>query len=160
MMKKHRDSRKFSMKPGKTSRQRYETFRQAYKEGRTDDLSVSESQEKSKPAPKAERRQHMRQYVRWLRPYLAPMLVVLVLAGINAGVESMPPLFMRFVVDHVLLAQNLDSITRLGLLHIVGLVFLCVIIGARLLDTLYHSGRHGDQPGRLAPGQTDLSCDS
>lgn len=124
------------MKPGKTSRQRYETFRKAYKEGRTDELSVSESQEKSKPAPKAERRQHMRQYLHWLRPYLAPMLVVLLLAGINAGVESMPPLFMRFVVDHVLLAKDLDSTTRFGLLNLVGAVFLCVIIGARLLDTL------------------------
>src|SRR5258708_2248937 len=105
------------MKPARTSRQRYETFRQAYKEGRTDDLAGGESLDKTARAPKAERRQHLAHYVRWLRPHLAAMLVVLLLAAINAGLESLPPLFMRYVVDHVLLAQDLASWARVNTLN-------------------------------------------
>jgi ATP-binding cassette subfamily B protein/subfamily B ATP-binding cassette protein MsbA len=123
------------MKPARTSRQRYETFRRAYKEGRTDELGVTAARDKLPPAPKEQRRRHLFQYLRWLRPHLPAVVVVLLLAALSAGLEMLPPLFMRFVVDHVLLAQNLASGARLNTLHLVGLVFLAVLIGARLVDS-------------------------
>lgn len=128
------------MKPAHTSRQRYDTFRTAYREGRTDELAVGESPEKSPPAPKEERRRHLKQYVSWLRPHLGPVAVVLALAAVNAGLDMLPPLFMRYVVDHVLLVGGLDSAARVHALHMVGLAFLAVLVGARLVDS-YRSYR-------------------
>src|SRR4051812_45651163 len=112
------------MKPARTSRLRYDTFRRAYKEGRTDELAVSEARDKLPPPPKEERRKHLWQYLGWLRPHLPAVAVVLVLAALNAGLETLPPLFMRYVVDHVLLAQGLEAAARLHTLHLVGMVFL------------------------------------
>jgi ATP-binding cassette subfamily B protein len=123
------------MKPARTSRKRYENFRRAYKEGRTDELAVSESRDKLPPPPKEQRRQHLRQYLSWLRPHVAAIVVVVVLAALNAGLETLPPLFMRYVVDHVLLAKDLDSAERMHTLHLVGFAFLAVLIGARLIDS-------------------------
>lgn len=124
------------MKPARTSRKRYETFRQAYKEGRTDELAVSESLTKSPPPPKEERRQHLRRYINWLRPHAPAAAVVILLATMNAGLETLPPLFLRYVVDNVLLAADLATGARLSMLHVVGLAFLAVILGARLVDSL------------------------
>lgn len=127
-------------KPARTSRLRYENFRSAYKEGRTDDLSVSESPDKSPPPPKGQIRRHLVQYLGWLRPHLAAMILVLFLASLNAILETLPPLFMRYVVDNVLLATSLDMLARVNALHVIGLTFLAVILGARLLDS-YRSYR-------------------
>jgi ATP-binding cassette subfamily B protein/subfamily B ATP-binding cassette protein MsbA len=123
------------MKPARTSRQRYETFRRAYQEGRTDELGVNAARDKLPPAPKEQRRRHLLQYLRWLRPHLPAVVAVLLLAALTAGLEMLPPLFLRFVVDHLLLAQDLASGDRLNGLHLVGLVFLAVLIGARLVDS-------------------------
>jgi ATP-binding cassette subfamily B protein len=123
------------MKPARTSRQRYAAFRRAYQEGRTDELAVSQSRNKLPPPSKEHRREHLFQYLGWLRPHLPAVAIVLVLAAMNAGLETLPPLFMRYVVDHVLLAQDLAAEARLNSLHMVGLLFLAVIIGARLLDS-------------------------
>lgn len=128
------------MKPAHTSRQRYETFRRAYKEGRVDELAVSEAQDKLPPPPKEQRRQHLWQYLGWLRPHLRSVAVVLLLAGLNAGLDTLPPLFLRFVVDRVLLAPDLATGTRLQTLNLVGFLFLAVLVGARLVDS-YRSYR-------------------
>lgn len=128
------------MKPARTSRQRYENFRRAYKEGRTDELAVSEARDKLPPPTKEQRRQHLYRYVSWLRPHLPAILVVLSLAAVNAGLEMLPPLFMRYVVDHILLVRDFTAEARLQRLHMVGLGFLCVIFGARFLDS-YRSYR-------------------
>jgi ATP-binding cassette, subfamily B, bacterial len=128
------------MNPAHTSRQRYETFRRAYQEGRVDELAANEAKDKLPPPPKEQRRRHLWQYLGWLRPHLSSVAVVLSLAAINAGLDTLPPLFLRYVVDHVLLAKDLASGVRLHTLHLVGLVFLAVLIGARLVDS-YRSYR-------------------
>lgn len=123
------------MKPARTSRQRYDTFRTAYREGLTDQLAVSPSQDQQSP-PKDQHRRYVSLYLVWLRPHLPAMMAVLLLASISAALETLPPLFMRYVVDHVLLAQNMDLAARLKTLHAVGFVFLTVLVGGRLLDSL------------------------
>jgi ATP-binding cassette, subfamily B, bacterial len=124
------------MKPDRTSRRRYEKFRRAYKEGRTDELTVRDPQDKRKPASRTQLRRHVVRYLGWLRPYLPPLLIVLGLAASNALLETLPPLFTRYVVDHILLAPDLAAAARLNSLHLIGLLFLAVLVGARLIDSL------------------------
>lgn len=127
-------------KPARTSRTRYENFRIAYKEGRTDDLAVTEPRDKPADSPKGQVRRHLMQYLGWLRPHLFPVVVVLVLAAIGALLETLPPLFMRYVVDHILLARDLAASQRLKTLHFIGLTFLTVLIVARVVES-YRSYR-------------------
>jgi ATP-binding cassette subfamily B protein/subfamily B ATP-binding cassette protein MsbA len=125
------------MKRARSSRLRYESFRQAYREHRTEELSVvDDAKDKLPPATKAERRRYLGQYKTWLWPHLPAVAVLMLLALIGAGMEMIHPLFLRYVVDHVLLNPGLDTATRLSTLNIVGICFLAVIIMARLADAL------------------------
>jgi ATP-binding cassette subfamily B protein/subfamily B ATP-binding cassette protein MsbA len=54
--------------------------------------------------------------------------VVFTLALVRAGLEMIEPLFMRYIIDHVLLNRALDAAARLVRLHFAGLTFLAVII--------------------------------
>jgi ATP-binding cassette subfamily B protein/subfamily B ATP-binding cassette protein MsbA len=125
------------MKRARTSRQRYQLFRQAYKEHRTDELSVSgDGPDKLQPVDKAERRSHLANYRKWLWPHVPAVAILLAIAVIGAGLEMIHPLFLRFVVDRVLLAPGLSPEARLGTLHVIGAAFLAVIVLARLVDAL------------------------
>ncbi|MDP1857530.1 MAG: ABC transporter ATP-binding protein, partial [Gemmatimonadaceae bacterium] len=62
------------------------------------------------------------------------MLFVLALA--IAGLQMVEPLFMRYIVDRVLLATGLDNETRLLRLNTAGALFLLLIIVSNLLDAL------------------------
>src|SRR6266404_2293121 len=123
------------MKRARTSRKRYESFLQAYRERRTEDLSAgADGREKPKPSARAERRRYLANYVSWLRPHITGVVVLLLLAALGAGLDMLPPLFLRYVVDHVLLVRDVPDARRLGLLHLVGTLFLAVIISGRLVE--------------------------
>jgi ATP-binding cassette subfamily B protein/subfamily B ATP-binding cassette protein MsbA len=64
------------------------------------------------------------------------MAVLLVLALLSAGLDMLHPLILRFVVDRVLLHQELLTDARLRLLNLVGGLFLAVIVLTRLVDAL------------------------
>jgi ATP-binding cassette subfamily B protein/subfamily B ATP-binding cassette protein MsbA len=81
-------------------------------------------------------RQHLRQYARWLRPHAGAVAVLFVLALITAGLQMAEPLFMRFIVDRVLLATALAADDRLRLLHSAGALFLLLIVASNLLGAL------------------------
>jgi ATP-binding cassette subfamily B protein/subfamily B ATP-binding cassette protein MsbA len=83
-----------------------------------------------------ERRAHLRRYLGWLRPHRYAIAVVFVLALLAAGLQMVNPLFMRFIIDHVLLDTGLTPASRLTRLHVVGLVFLLVVVASNLVDTL------------------------
>jgi ATP-binding cassette subfamily B protein/subfamily B ATP-binding cassette protein MsbA len=120
-----------------TSRQRYDLFRKAYKEHRTDELAATDDAEnRPQPATKAERRRYLVQYVKWLRPHVGALAFLLLLATVTAGLEMLPPLFLRYVVDRVLLVRDVSAGQRTGELHLVGGVFLAVIVLGRLVDAL------------------------
>jgi ATP-binding cassette subfamily B protein/subfamily B ATP-binding cassette protein MsbA len=82
------------------------------------------------------RRQHVRAYVRWLWPHRISVLSVLILALIVAVLEMIEPLFMRFIVDRVLLNAELDTAARLSRLHLAGAAFVSVIILSKMFDVL------------------------
>ena len=123
------------MKRARTSRKRYESFLQAYRDRRTDDLSAgADGKDKPQPAARAERRRYLANYVSWLRPHVKAIVLLLLLAALGAGLDMLPPLFLRYVVDHVLLVRDVPDARRLSLLHLVGTLFLAVIITGRLVE--------------------------
>jgi ATP-binding cassette subfamily B protein/subfamily B ATP-binding cassette protein MsbA len=123
----------------RSSRQLYRGFVQDYKQRRLDeatgpggDSPAPESQAK----PRSRRREYLREYLTWLWPYRYAVGVVFVLALLGAATEMIEPLFMRFIIDRVLLNSQLDSTSRMIRLNLAGAVFLGVIVLSSLFGVL------------------------
>ena len=131
----------------RSSRQRYRAFVRDYKERRLDDSDEPDKDRKpahsanqdTKPNAESERkdnvkrRQYVREYGRWLWPHRYAVGALLLFALLAAGLEMIEPLFMRFMVDRVLLNKQLEAGSRLWLLHLTGGSFLVVIVLSNLL---------------------------
>jgi ATP-binding cassette subfamily B protein/subfamily B ATP-binding cassette protein MsbA len=121
-----------------TSRQRYRRFVEDYRHRRLDDLTDAERFGKSGAdadgARRAKRREFVREYLRWLRPHRFRVALVFLLAGIGAAVQLIEPLFMRHIIDKILLNPSLDAASRLTRLDLVGGSFLALIISSSLLN--------------------------
>lgn len=75
----------------------------------------------------------MRDYLRWLRPHRYAIAVLLGLSLVAAGLQMVQPLFMRFIIDSVLLNDMLSAAERFGTLQLMGAAFLAVVtLGAAL----------------------------
>jgi ATP-binding cassette subfamily B protein/subfamily B ATP-binding cassette protein MsbA len=141
--------------PPRSSRQRYRQFVRDYRRGRLDDAvqpaaprsgdvatggEGGESRESALSAwrslGRGRRREYLRDYVRWLRPHRAALIVVFGLALLAAGLQMVEPLFMRFIIDRVLLNDALDRASRLERLHSVGAAFLALVLVTYLLGAL------------------------
>jgi ATP-binding cassette subfamily B protein/subfamily B ATP-binding cassette protein MsbA len=138
----------------KSSRQRYRAFVEDYKRQQLDDSE--ESSEEKKPAAdqtkadgeltegksakkatsKRKRKEYLREYMAWVWPYRAGVAWLMIFALVRAGLEMIEPLFMRFMVDHVLLAKNLSPASRFQILHLTGALFLAVIVISSLINAL------------------------
>jgi ATP-binding cassette subfamily B protein/subfamily B ATP-binding cassette protein MsbA len=122
-----------------SSRQRYRVFVQDYRQRRLDDLADPAG---SAPAPdparqrRGKRREYVRDYLRWLRPYRWAVGAVFLLALVGAGLQMIEPLFMRFIIDRVLLVTGLDAEARLSRLHLAGALFVVVIVLSNLIGML------------------------
>ncbi|MGH7637326.1 MAG: ABC transporter ATP-binding protein, partial [Gemmatimonadaceae bacterium] len=64
------------------------------------------------------------------------VIIVFVLALLRAGLEMIEPLFMRFIIDRVLLNTALDVAERLSRLHLVGGLFLATVVVSNLVNVL------------------------
>ncbi|MEO5958475.1 MAG: hypothetical protein ABIR80_05125, partial [Opitutaceae bacterium] len=140
------------MRQPRTSRERYRAFVQAYKARRLDDEAAEEKAATAKPgadaepstksspasksAQRAKRRGYLRDYLRWLRPHRYGIVAVFAFALAAAGLQMIEPLFMRFIVDRVLLNTGLDSASRLGRLQLAGVGFLAVVLLSNLISAL------------------------
>jgi ATP-binding cassette subfamily B protein/subfamily B ATP-binding cassette protein MsbA len=132
------------MTPARSSRRRYLEFVEDYRHQRLDEKTrlrtEGESEERAEGPPEPERpaqalrRAYLREYVRWLAPHRAAFALVFLLALISAGLQMVEPLFMRFVIDRVLLVQGLDLGTRVARLHVAGASFLAVVLLSNLLN--------------------------
>ena len=122
-----------------TSRQRYRRFVDDYRHRRLDDLTDAARGLKPSadgatgPSQQGKRRALLREYLRWLYPHRSQVAVVFTLAVAAAGVQLVEPLFMRHIIDRVLLNPSLDAAGRLTRLNVVGGAFLAVIILSNLL---------------------------
>lgn len=118
------------MSPARSSRKRYQEFVTYYKQRRLDEVAEASDggQPPDKPREPGTRRAYVRDYLRWLRPHRYELGVVFVLALAVAALQMIEPLFIRFIIDRVILNQTLDLGARLSRLNLTGLVFLGVII--------------------------------
>ncbi len=133
----------------RSSRQRYRAFVQDYTHRRLDDLHDAATNgeppdDAAKPAGeptaakrgrRGKRREYLREYLRWLWPHRYAVAAVFALALVVAGLEMVEPLFMRFIVDRVLLT-DLDTASRLARLHLAGATFLAVIVLSKSVGLL------------------------
>jgi ATP-binding cassette, subfamily B, bacterial len=136
----------------RTSRQRHLRFVQDYKQGRLDEQVDAAKGLKPAGEPGArvddpsagkvtgwlggKRRQYVREYLRWLWPHRYRVGVVFALALIGAGLQMIEPLFMRFIIDRVLLNGDLSTAERIDLLHLAGGLFVGVVVLAQLVNVL------------------------
>jgi len=135
-------------KPAPTSRKRYDVFVEAYKEQRLDDLDTDPNEKKDETQAaeqgkglvrslrSGKRREYVRDYLGWLKPHRGAIAFVFFLALVRAGIEMIEPLFMRFIIDRVLLNTALDAPERLGRLHMVGAAFLTTVVLSNLINVL------------------------
>jgi ATP-binding cassette subfamily B protein/subfamily B ATP-binding cassette protein MsbA len=135
--------------PAESSRKRFRKFREDYRLRRLDDDrpkpagvtaaepgSTAPAADAVKPKTRLSLRSgHLRNYLAWLRPHRWMVAFVFVLALLVAGLQMIEPLFMRFMIDNVLLATGLDQTERLWRLQLAGATFLLVTIGSNLLNT-------------------------
>jgi len=135
----------------RSSRQRYHHFVKDYQSRRLDEATEADKNKKPDEAAKTaagpakgdsqkqrrdKRREYLREYFRWLWPHRYAVGVLFLFALMVAGLEMIEPLFMRFIIDRVLLNNELNTASRLSLLQITGIVFLSVIILSKLLSVL------------------------
>jgi ATP-binding cassette subfamily B protein/subfamily B ATP-binding cassette protein MsbA len=132
----------------RSSRRRYEGFRQDYREQRMEEQRDTRGEQKEparpdhggdepktpegKAARKGKRRQYMREYLRWLWPHRFAVAGFAFLALLTAGLQMVEPLFMRHIIDRVLLNPALDAAARMTNLHVTGAFFLIVIVFSNL----------------------------
>jgi len=121
----------------RSSRQRYRGFLRDYAERRLDDPQESGANSSEPGSPgRGKRREYLREYLRWLWPLRYAVGSLLLLALVGAGLQMVEPLFMRFMIDRVLLNTQLDSALRLSRLHLAGAAFLGLIVVSNLVGVL------------------------
>src|SRR5687768_6013563 len=90
----------------RSSRARYREFVEAYRRRRLDESGGAPEPKRPAPAP---RREYLREYLRWLWPHRFAVGAVFAFAVAAAGLQMVEPLFMRFIIDRVLLNEALDA---------------------------------------------------
>jgi ATP-binding cassette subfamily B protein/subfamily B ATP-binding cassette protein MsbA len=129
----------------RSSRQRYRAFVEDYKRGRLDDAAGSGDPGKAAggatpPGPtdqgRGKRRAYLREYLRRLRSHRYAVGAIILFALAVAGLEMVEPLFLRYIVDRVLLDTELEPASRLARLQLAGAAFLGVVILSRLTGTV------------------------
>jgi ATP-binding cassette subfamily B protein len=123
----------------RSSRQRYLSFVKDYQQRRLDDAAeagADPAMPESGSKPGGKRREYLREYLRWLWPHRYAVSALFVLALFGAGLQMFEPLFMRYIIDHALLAKGLDAAARLRHLNLAGALFLALIVVSNLVGAL------------------------
>jgi ATP-binding cassette subfamily B protein/subfamily B ATP-binding cassette protein MsbA len=124
----------------RSSRRRFRRFVEDYRQRQLDERTEAEQNGKPPDAAagtgerRQKRRNFLREYLRWILPHRRQVAMVFILALGVAGLEMIEPLFMRFIIDQVLLNTELDTASRLPWLHLTGATFLGVIILSKLIN--------------------------
>src|SRR5918994_2550647 len=121
----------------RSPRRRYLRFVESYRLRRLDDAApTGDVKPDTPPAAADKRRAHLRGYLRWLSRHRLAISSVLLLALFVAGLQMVEPLFLRFIVDRVLLNEELTPAMRLTRLHAAGALFLLVIVLSSALQAV------------------------
>jgi ATP-binding cassette subfamily B protein/subfamily B ATP-binding cassette protein MsbA len=125
------------MKQQRSSRQRYRKFVEDYRQRRLDEAGKEPKAETPEARPDArKRREYLREYIRWLRPHGAAVAVLFFLALLVAGLQMVEPLFLRFIVDRVLLSPKLARAARFRTLNGAGALFLALVFASNLVSAV------------------------
>lgn len=102
-------------------------------DGRDEQPEKSEAAGKREAAGKKSRKgpQYLRAYYRYLRPYRRSVLVLVVLSLVIAALDMVQPLFIRYIVDKILLNDAISKSDSYSLLHTIGMVMVAVIIASQ-----------------------------
>ncbi len=124
-----------------SSRRKYRTFVDDYRHRRLDDRledqkparkpeTAGDASLAEKPAEekKTSRRKYLRDYARWLWPHRFGVGLVFLLATLTAGLQMLEPLFLRYIIDDVLLVEGLGTDARVQRLNLAGAAFLGLIL--------------------------------
>jgi ATP-binding cassette subfamily B protein/subfamily B ATP-binding cassette protein MsbA len=116
----------------RSSKQRYRLFVNDYRLRRLDEPDGQQPkpdvlEEAPAEAPHRKRREYLREYLRWLWPHRCAVGALFVLALVGAGLQMVEPLFLRFIVDNVLLKRGLELHDRLTRLNLAGLLFVALV---------------------------------
>src|SRR5262245_50110426 len=142
------------MNHSRSSRQRYREFVHDYNQRRLDEAAEAGNGNNDKKAQdpanaakangepaaletqqrRGKRREYLRHYLRWLWPQRYAIAALFFFALLVAGLEMIEPLFMRFIIDRVLLNTELDTASRLLYVNVAGAVFLGVIVLSKVLN--------------------------
>ncbi len=130
--------------PSHSSRVRYRAFVAEYRakkldEGDGEPTPPGPDDPASEPSPKdrkSRRREYLREYFRWLWPHRLAVGAVFLLALCTALLQMAEPLFLRFIVDRVLMDPSSDQASKLTRLHWAGSFFLAVILLSNLVGVL------------------------
>ena len=123
----------------RSSRQRYKAFVEDYRHKRLDDKTEATDKSPAPDArglPRARRREYLREYGRWLWPHRYSIAIVFAFALVITALQMIEPLFMRFIIDRVLLSSGLDQAARMVRLQLAGAAFLSVILARSLINVL------------------------
>ncbi|MBI2408147.1 MAG: ABC transporter ATP-binding protein [Gemmatimonadetes bacterium] len=122
--------------PRGSSRTRFRRFVDDYRTRKLDARTEGSGGSGDKPSAPTSRRAYIKEYARWLRPHGWAVGALFVLALVTAGLQMAEPLFMRFIVDRVLLATGLVASERTRLLNYAGALFLLLIVVSNLLGAV------------------------
>jgi len=124
----------------RSSRRRYSAFVRNYKRHQLDEEDEApggkSARKKDASDKKARRKQYLREYGRWLWPHRFEIGGLFALALAVAGLELIEPLFMRYIVDHILLIKDVATADRLRHLRLAGCLFVGVVILSRLIGAV------------------------
>ena len=127
------------MNHSRSSRQRYLSFVEDYRKRRLSD-EAGPGEDGNGPVPRSrppgKRRQYLRDYVRWLWPHRYGLGTLFVLALAGAILQMAEPLFMRYIIDRVLLNTALDPAARYSRLTLAGTLFGVSIVVSNLVGAL------------------------
>ena len=124
--------------PRRPSREHYLDFVKKYKSRKLDQATEARSGRalRGDEAEGGSKRRYLRTYLLWVKPHWVGVSVLFALSLVAAGLQMVEPLFMRHIIDEVLLNAELDPGSRLGRLNLVGGTFLAVIILTNLVSVL------------------------
>src|SRR5256885_11709077 len=123
----------------RSSRDRYKVFVEDYRHKRLDDktdAAGTSPASTSNGVASGKRREYLREYARWLWPHRYSIASMFVLALVITGLQMIEPLFMRFIIDRVLLNTGLDRAARMVRLQLAGAAFLSVILVRSLINVV------------------------
>lgn len=121
----------------KSSKKRFEEFFADYQKRKKNEDSEKDESEKSsgkdKKVDKKKRKAYLRLYINRLWPHWGAVLMLLIFSLIIAGLDVVQPLFVRYIVDQILLKEGISDAQKISTLNLVGGIFLAFILVSQFL---------------------------